>query len=239
MTDGLFNPSMLYEALAQQGLLPSVSRQYPPSGQLGSYAPTTNRLMAADQDIVAHEMVHGVQNNLLINAATKIQNKKWERQEITPQEAKFLEAMQKIYGESFGRVGQQSDKAKQLARSVRERQLKDLYYKDKDPKKGDSYDSYRTSRKELEAWGVESMLNKGTDKEQRTVQHLNPTMAQEFDLLMSLYNQIPETTRQQFSTKRQQDIKENRAADNFRQPEGWENYLFEDLRTDPFRRTIK
>jgi hypothetical protein len=239
----LFNASRLYEVLAAQGLLPDVSRQSPPSGADASFGYTTNRMMTPTRDLMAHEMVHAVQHNLLIDAAQKIQNKKWQREKISSEESSFLDAMQKMYGESFGRVGQPNKANTKLSDAVKERQMKDLYYRGKDTSKDSrqdkEWDRYRTDRKELEAWGVQAMLNKGSSLAEQEVPHLNPTMTQEFDILMSLYKQLPQATRQEFSEKRKQTIKENRDYDNFREPSGWTRFRFDSLTEDPFAPTIK
>lgn len=225
---GLFDASRLYEALAEQGLLPQ--RSVIPSGY---YDPDANRMTGQTKTTQAHEMTHAVQWNLLMNSAKTIQEKKWEGQSVTPQEEQFLDAMQKMYGDSFGRVGQRTAQTKQnasLSQKTKESQLKSMYQpSDKD------YDSYRTSRRELEAHGVGEMVS--PDKVYRDKPHLNPTMAQEFDILFSMYNTLPKSVKAGAAARRKENLE-------FAKQKGYRDTKldvldFEDFKADPFKPTIK
>jgi hypothetical protein len=223
---GLFDASRLYRALAEQGLLPTHSRT-----SRGLFDPDANRMAGKDPSTMAHEMTHAVQWNLLMNSAKAIQEKKRERKSISQQEEQFLEGMQKIYGEGFGRVSQENKTNTANANRVREAQLKDLYKSTGNRQ----YDSYRTSRGELEAFGVGDMTAKGVPLD--VPPHLNPTMAQEFDVLFSLYNSLPQNVKAEFGQRRKEEL-------NWLQQRGYRDknldaLSFEPLLADPFAPTIK
>lgn len=40
--------------------------------------------------------------------------------------------------------------------------------------------------------------------------HLDPTMTQEFDILFSMFNSLPQDLKQSVATSRQENVKENR-----------------------------
>ena len=227
---GMFDASRLYESLREVGLLPKHSNI-----QSGYYDADTNRMTGAAPRTMAHEMTHAAQWNLLMNSAKQIQAKKRSRQEVSPQEEQFLQNMQKVYGESFGRGSQSDagtrDRVKQAQR-VRQDQLESMYK----PSSRRGEDAYRTSRRELEAFGVGEFA-KGSSGYSEPHSHLNPTMAQEFDVLFSLYNSLPASVKQDFATKRKTEVEEMRAG-------GYGdrrlNALdFEDIFSDPFAPTIK
>ena len=227
---GLFDASRLYEALREVGLLPKHSDI--PSGY---YDFDTNRMTGATPRTKAHEMTHAAQWNLLMNSAKNIQEKKRNDQEVSPQEEQFLQGMQKIYGESFGTIGQRDLGTKQRqehAQKTREAQLQGMYKSSGDRNE----DAYRTSRRELEAFGV-GEHTQGSSGYRDAQPHLNATMAQEFDILFSLYNSLPASVKQDFAVKRKADVEAMRKG-------GYGDKRldvldFEDLTADPFKPTIK
>ena len=228
---GLFDASRLYEALREVGLLPQHSNI---TG--GRYSPDTNKMTGRSPETMAHEMTHAAQWNLLMNSARNIQEKKRNDQEVSPQEEQFLQGIQKIYGESFGTIGQRDYGTKvrqKQATETREKQIQGMYK----PFKDEDYNSYRTSRRELEAFGVGSFA-KGTERYVTDEQpHLNPTMAQEFDILFSLYNSLPASVKQDFAGKRKAEIEAGRKGNSGDRI--MDVLDFEDLTADPFKPTIK
>jgi hypothetical protein len=240
MADGLFNPSRLYQVLKETSLLPSLSTQSPPSGALATYNESTNRLMAPtyDETFLPHELTHAVQFNLLQDAASRIQKKKKERQKITDQEKQFLEASQKIFEETFSFLPDKKGReAVKIGKAARQAGLETMY----DPlDRGDRFTSYRTQPTELQGWGVGEMSSqRGSVAGKEGTTHLNPTATTEFDILLSMYLQLPQDIRQQFTQQRKQTIQENREADNFREDPRWSRYRFDDIFSDPFAPTIK
>lgn len=241
MADGLFNPSRLYEALAAKGMLPDRANRAPSNGQTGSYGTEVNRIMAPDKGTLAHEMVHATQYNLLIPTAEAIQKKRSNEEKLTPEEERFVDAMQKMYGESFG--GLTNTKARkrgwaniEVSNAVRDKQLEALYYKGRKNKTDE--DKYRTRRPELEAWGVEDMTGLGEAPPEFAVKgHLNPSMTTEFDILLSLYNQLPKGVQQDSAQARKDRIKKGRESGT--QPDYYDYARFDSLLADPFPPTIK
>lgn len=226
---GLFDASRLYEALAAQGLLP----QHSPI-RSGYYDQSANRMTGITPSTMAHEMTHAVQWNLLMNSARAIQEKKREGEKVSPQEDQFLDAIQKMYGDSFGTVGQRDLRTRtnqEQSQRIKEAQLKDLY-----KSKGNrDYDLYRTGRRELEAFGVGDMSSMNVPQD--VPPHLNPTMAQEFDVLFTLYNSLPASVKESFAGKRKEELEwmKNRGY----RDEKLDVLDFEDFRADPFKPTIK
>jgi hypothetical protein len=240
MADGLFDPSRLYQVLKEANLLPSHSTNSPPSGNTAAYNSSTNRIMSPTDDdtFLPHEMAHAVQFNLLQNAALRIQKKKKEGDKITEKENQFLEAAQKIFEEDFSFMPDRRGKAAaEIGKEARKAQLKTMY----DPlDRSAGFNAYRTEPTELQGWGVGEMSSKiGTKKGKEGTSHLNPTSTTEFDLLLSMYQQLPANIRQTFTDKRRQAVKENREADNFREDPRWSMYRFDDIFSDPFKPTIK
>lgn len=244
MADSLFNPSRLYEVLAAQGLLPQVANKpYTGEGAAGRYSSNPNRI-TADPAALPHEMVHATQFNLLRPSAEAIAERKKKREDITPEEERFLEAMQKTYGETFGMSKRKSKPNIDIAKKVKEQQLQGMYYPNspdiKDPelkKLLERYDQYRTRREELEAFGVEGTLANPLDRSMQGT-HLNPSMATEFDILLSLYNSLPSSVKKQTASKRQQEIEQSR-SDRSNENTQRGSFTFNELRSDPFAPTIK
>ena len=240
MTEGLFDPSRLYQVLKEASLLPAHSPYSPPSGNTAAYNSSTNRIMSPTEDdtFLPHEMTHAVQFNLLQNAALRIQKKKKEGDKITEKEKQFLEAAQKIFEEDFAFLPDNKGKAAtKMGKASREGQLKTMYFPSG---RSAGFNAYRTEPTELQGWGVGEMSSKiGSKKGEEGTSHLNPTSTTEFDLLLSMYQQLPSNIRQTFTEKRRQAVKENREADNFREDPRWSMYPFDDLFSDPFKPTIK
>jgi hypothetical protein len=222
----LFDASRLYDALAEQGLLPTHNRI-----SKGLFDPDANRMTGRAPSTMAHEMTHAVQWNLLMNSAKAIQEKKRQRKNVSKQEEQFLEGMQKIYGEGFGTISQSNETNKTNSRRIRDAQLKDLYR----PTDDKQYDSYRKSRRELEAFGVGDMSTLGVPLD--VPPHLNPTMAQEFDILFSLYNSLPQNVKTEFGQRRKEEL------DWLKQKGYRDKQLdalnFENMLSNPFPPTIK
>jgi hypothetical protein len=216
MADGLLNPSFLYEELETRGLLPLISRQT----ERGKYDSDANRMSGNTPSTMAHELTHAAQWNLLMNSAKGIQEKKRSGAKVSSQENQFLDAMQKTYGESFGTAGQANKRNQEQAGRVRQAQLQSLYNTSGNPK----YDSYRTSRRELEAFGVGDMTSMGNLD---VKPHLNPTMAQEFGVLFELYKSVPEEAKQSFANKRQADL-------DWMRQRGYRDQALDPLRFEPF-----
>lgn len=245
MAGGLFDPSLLYETLRTYGMLPKWSKQtIPGSDEYGAFYPEFNKMMAPpvysplDKGTVSHEMTHGVQINLLAPAAQAIAQKQREgKEKLTREEASFLDAFQKIMNTHVGTVGQYNPKDAMLREEQQKRMLTSLYKKD--PKKFDDFDKYRTSPKELQAFGI-GKFTKGAQTPQEfanTPLHLDSSMATEFSILMDMFNRLPESLRTQ-ATQTQKAYIENKRVNKF--PETYLNrYQFEDMLADPFKPTIK
>ena len=229
----LFDASRLYEVLAEQGLLPQVARQASPETGDPSYYSAFNKLFTGRgerKSDFAHEMTHAVQSNI-IQAAAKALDKKKNK---TPQEKQFLEAYQKLM---VGKEGlgpyKLTDKLNNLSAAYN-KTAEALYGKPIE----DRFDRYRTSPREAQAHGVGHMSIPGraftNDRP-----HMDPSYATEFDILLSMYNKLPQEVKQEATAKRKEDIafssnwfyEQNKRLER--------DAAFEDLFSDPFAPTIK
>jgi len=224
---GLFDASRLYNVLNEQGLLPKVAQQLSPQTGTPTYMPDFNFLYAGrhgNKQVLAHEMTHAVQYNILQAAVDAIVNK----DKKTAQEAQFLEAYRKLMG-----TGENTKKAKEN-KTAFDRTAAALYGK---PVETD-YDRYRTKPTEAQAWGVENM----TMKEQPFTgarQHMDPSYTTEFDILLSMYDKLSPELKQTASALRTEGI--THGKNWYReQRQALENATeFTDIFSDPFAPTIK
>lgn len=208
MADSLFNASRLYEALKQYNLLPNYGNFTPGGKKEGLFRNQTNTLVApfVDKDAMAHEMTHAVQFNLLKEAANVLQQKKQNGKPLTDQEAQYLRASEQLFNEQYGNV-YNYDKSKFFQDSEARKGIKNLYV---DPKNDKEYTQYRTSPTEIQAHGVGNMSVKEAQATSGANPHLDPTMTQEFDILFSMFNSLPDSLKQVVAASRQNNVKENR-----------------------------
>ena len=238
MADGLFDPSSLYARLAQANLLPLWSRRYPGGNATGSYAPDTNELTALPTtegtdavNTVSHELTHASQYNLLYPALSAIAKKKQNNQTVTPEEEQFYTAGKKLMSRQPGTIGQYSKLEAHKNRESLDAIINAMY------KGTDEFKPYRTSIGELQAFGIGNMSRAGqTTKNQN--QHLDPTMATEFSVLIDLFDRLPAPVRKAMAEQRATSIEANKkfypnrdATKSF--------YNYSSMTEDPFAPTIK
>lgn len=231
MADGLFNPSELYEMLRQQNMVPRLIDSNP-YGQrnAGLFSQYRNVVVARDPskvsspsaiydrtDVLAHELAHAAQFNLLFPALQTIQSKQTDKEKLTTQEVQFASAMQKLLEDNPS-----------LKSLVNKMYTKTGIKED---------DKYRTMPEELQAWGV-GYMSRPTDmlnKEKPNINpHLNPSMATEFSILSNLYSKLPDSVKAVSSKLRQEEINKYRKNDR----EGMVKESM-DIFADPFRPTIR
>lgn len=244
MANSLFNPSVLYEALKEQGLLPQWAQQRPTDGSYGMFKPTRNKLIAphlnggrgnaSNVNTLAHEMTHVVQTNLLESTAETIQDKRLKGQPITEQEAQFLRAAQQILRAQFGTYKVQDKAQEEADRVSYERRMKALYkHRSGDP----DHDLYRTTPTEALAWGVGGMTAGAAGGQgERRNPHLNPSMATEFMMLLDMYQRLPKPLRDASASRQREYIEK---ADQLYGQEGKDTYKYVPMTGDPFKPTIK
>jgi hypothetical protein len=225
MADGLFNASRLYEVLNQYGLLPKHNNISPVGNASGLFSPDINRLVAPDATLagrdkfsqeytlgtLAHEMTHAVQNNLLMNTAQVIQEKKQSGQPLTDQEKQYLRASEQIFAKQYGNIGN-LDTSK-LKKDVKSYQnfAEGMY---SSPSGNAEYESYRRSPTEAQAYGVGNMAYQSRFRTSGANPHFEPSMATEFDILLSMYQNLPESLKSSAATIRQKQIEKNRQSTN-------------------------
>lgn len=211
----LFEPNDLWQILNQTQTAPEWVPYNPGSSASGEYDYGYNRLIAPpvqnprNQTTLAHELTHALSYNLLRPMASDLQDRKWNREQPSQIENQFLDAMQKVYGQSFGRVGQIERGATERDAAYRKRGLASLF-QDDDAR----YRSYRTDPEELMAFGVGGTVRGGGDYLPQTKgnPHLNPTAATELSILLDLYKRLPEQQRKRVAEQRRQSIDERRKA---------------------------
>ena len=221
MADGLFNPSRLYEVLNQYGLLPKHANFSPAGEASGLFSPEINRLVAPDSKLsgndqllkeyklktLSHEMTHAVQNNLLMNTAMTLQKKKQQGEKLSDQEAQYLRASEQIFADYFGNIGNYN-KSKAMG-DVRqfENFTKKMY---SDTQGNTDYQRYRTKPIEAQAFGVGNMSYQTPTRSSGANPHLDPSMTTEFDILLSMYQNLPESLKTSAAMAKQGQIERNR-----------------------------
>ena len=201
-TGSFFDPSTVYDFLNSQGVLPAWSQTRPYDDvSSGTYTRNANTIVGLPPSpsntaasTIAHEMTHASQA-LINSAASAIREKQWQKQSLSPAEQQFLQVYLKTMGELPGRAVQYGkdgdDRGNAFAR------IKDTVNAlTKNSKMSESYKSYRTSPKELQAWGVGQSIEGAPSFGDQPL-HLNPSFATEFAILMDTYNRLPSLTRQQ------------------------------------------
>ena len=159
MANGLFDPSSIYNFLAQNNYLPKIVTANLNQGTSGSYAPGNivklspnlqNYTEDAQQRTLAHEMTHSAQS-LMADKAYELSNSYF----LSPEEKQFLKAYQAFRTQPL------------------------LQEQDKE-------DKYRTGANERGAFGVGNM-SVPIPADYATRKHVDPTEATQFDILMGLY----------------------------------------------------
>lgn len=244
MADGLFNPSRLYEALKQYGLLPKHANYSPAGDANGLFSAELNRVVAPDAALIrdqypkdatmatlAHEMTHAVQNNLLRNTAITIQRKKQKGEKLSDQEQQYLRASEQIFSDQFGNIGSFDSRKYRKDSESYQNMAKDFY---SSPYGRKEFESYRRSPTEAQAFGVGNMSYKSDLSRPGQNPHFDPSMATEFDILLSMYQNLPESLKSSAASAKKAQIEKNRQnSDDY--------YLqtAKDLFKNPFEPTIK
>ena len=245
MADSLFDPSRLYEALKQYNLLPKHANYSPSGGATGLFSPELNRLVAPDAALVgkdqyprdatmatlSHEMTHAVQSNLLENTAYEIQKKKQSGQQLTDQEQQYLRAAQQIFGKQYANVGNFNSSQYRADTAAYKNMVKNMY---SSPTGNKDYEAYRTSPDEAQAFGVGNMSYQSDLKRTGQNPHFDPSMATEFDILFSMYKNLPESLKSSAAVTKKAQIEKNR-----RNSDDYYLQTAKDLFKNPFEPTIK
>ena len=245
MADGLFNASRLYEVLKQYGLLPKHANYSPAGDSQGLFSAQLNRVVAPDASLVGkdqyprdatmatltHEMTHAVQNNLLLNTAMTIQRKKQQGEKITDQEQQYLRASEQIFADQFGNVGSFDRRKFEQDTKSYQAMAKDFY---SSPQGRKDFESYRRSPSEAQAFGVGNMSRQSDLSRPGQNPHFDPSMATEFDILLSMYQNLPESLKSSAASAKKAQIEKNREKSD-------DYYLqtAKDLFKNPFEPTIK
>lgn len=212
--ESLFDPKELYDVLKGQNLLPKWAPTLPYSGASGEYYPRSNRLVANYPDnpgrknVMAHEMSHAVQTNLMDEMGLHIADRKWKKEKVSPEEEQFLRAMEQLRAVQFGRVGQYNRQNAEVDRDSLTNLMDKLYkprYKD-----DKEYNSYRRHPKEAQSFGIGAMSEGASPNVDYPGQHLDPTMATEFALLLDMYNRLPQPLRDGAAARRKESIQKYR-----------------------------
>jgi len=244
MADGLFNASRLYEVLKQYGLLPKHANYSPAGDANGLFSAELNRVVASDAALIrdqypkdatmatlAHEMTHAVQNNLLRNTAITIQRKKQKGEKLSDQEQQYLRASEQIFSDQFGNIGSFDSRKYRKDSESYQNMAKDFY---SSPYGRKEFESYRRSPTEAQAFGVGNMSYKSDLSRPGQNPHFDPSMATEFDILLSMYQNLPESLKSSAASAKKAQIEKNRQnSDDY--------YLqtAKDLFKNPFEPTIK
>lgn len=243
-----YDPSKTYKALEEASLLPQWAKVQPSiEDTRGAFYPQFNYLIAkepsyywktpnqykGDTSLLSHELTHAAQNNLLSTMVFKILDKQEKGIEVTPQEKQFLSAMQKFSGKAYN---SKNTKLEEQVSKDYKNVINSLYKK----KANSNFDTYRTTPIEAQAHGVESMtkggLHRSEDDPYSYNPHMDPSFATQFDILLSMYQQLPKELRKETAQAKKELIDKTRKS-------GMKNqipdYPFENMFADPFASTIK
>jgi hypothetical protein len=179
----------------------------------------------------AHEMTHAVQNNLLENTAYQIQKKKQQGDKLSDQEAQYLRAAEQLFARQYGNVGSFNKSKYRADTESYKDMVKDMYYS---PTRNKDFESYRKSVDEAQAFGVGNMSYPSNLRRSGQNPHFDPSMAQEFDILLSMYQNLPESLKSSAAISKQTQIEKNRQNSK-------DFYLesAKDIFKNPFEPTIK
>ena len=245
MADGLFNASRLYEVLKQYGLLPKHANYSPAGSASGLFSAELNRVVAPDASLVGkdqypvdatmatltHEMTHAVQNNLLENTAIEIQKKKQQGTKLTDQEQQYLRAAEQIFARQYGNIGSYNSANLRADTKSYKEMTKDMF---SSPTGNKDFESYRKSPDEAQAFGVGNMSRKSDLRRPGQNPHFDPSMATEFDILLSMYQNLPDSLKSSAASVKRSQIEKSRLnSEDF--------YLksSKDIFKNPFESTIK
>jgi hypothetical protein len=240
----LFNPSEVYNLLAEQGLLPRWIQRSPYSGARGEYdtventiiAPTPSKENKQKAATLAHEMSHAVQYRLFFNAASEIAKKIMDGEKVTKEERQFLDTANKTFASNFGPVGslRQQKQAVEAGKQTLEGTLARLY---PETKKDDFY-FYRTTPRELQAHGLGRASV--SDPQQRIWMskvpqnvHLDPSFATEFSILMEQFKGLPSQLKENISSRSKKSVESERKNTPYKEDK------FVDVFEDPFKPGLK
>lgn len=246
MADGLFDPSSLYARLAQANLLPLWSRRYPGGTATGDYATSTNELTALEPEndraatgALSHELTHASQYNFLYPALNAIAKKKQNSQTVTPEEEQFYTAGKKLMNTQAGTVGQFSKNEADKNKNSLDAIINAMY------KGTAAFKPYRTNIDELQAHGIGNMTQGGISGGEKAKalgtnfsQHLDPTMATEFSVLMDLFDRLPAPIRKDITEQRTAAIEASKKF--YTKRDATKSYYnYSSMTEDPFAPTIK
>jgi hypothetical protein len=238
----LFNPSEVYNLLAEQGLLPRWIQRRPYSDASGEYDTVENTVIARNpksegqRATLAHEMSHAVQYRLLFNAASEIAKKIMEGEKVTKEERQFLDTANKTFASNFGPIGslRQQKQAVEAGKQTLEGALSRLYPSNKK----DDYYFYRTTPRELQAFGIgrssvndpqqSAWMREGTQNP-----HLDPSFATEFSILMEQFKGLPSKLKENVSNRSKQYLEGERKNTRYKEDK------FVDVFEDPFKPGLK
>lgn len=240
---GLFDPSNIYTQLAAVGLLPqwAAMSKSPETGDPGYYAALNRMFAGKDQkDVLSHEMTHAAQSNLLEATASLLADKK-KNGKLSDQESQFLESYSKLTGRPYSAGSFDRKKQEKLAEG--QKKVVDALYTSrlKDEDKNSSFNRYRKNPNELQAWGVGNMSvpRVGYDPTPSGLQHLDPSFATEFDILLNMYKQLPSNLKQESAQKRKDSIQWGKKWYKDQEDMLKNTTTYEDVFSDPFRPTIR
>ena len=122
----------------------------------------------ADPGTVVHELTHAADNQISAQYY-ELKNKR----DLTPLEQQFMQAYEKLAYNSFTQDPNQA-----LPRKILAEKLNPAWAKQEN--------DYRATNAELPAWGMGASVSPYKSREYSAPQHLDPTMATEFSILLDM-----------------------------------------------------
>ena len=119
----------------------------------------------------------------------------------------YLRASEQIFAKQFGNIGNRDRSKYQKDLKSYQNFTQGMYAS---PEGDTNYESYRKSPTEAQAFGVGSMSYQTKPRSTGANPHLDPSMTTEFDILLSMYQNLPESLKSSAATVKKSQIERSR-----------------------------
>ncbi len=172
-----------------------------------------------------------VGQTLYVLGEATLQQKKQQGKELTEQEKQYLRAAEQIFVDQFGNMGNFNSAKDRQDRESYRNMTKDMYVSETGNK---DFDVYRKSPTEAQAFGVGNMSFPSNLRRTGVNPHFDPSMTTEFDILLSMFEKLPESLKKSAAMEKQEKIEKNRQGSS----DVYLNFS-KDMFQNPFESTVK
>ena len=133
----------------------------------------------------------------------KFKKKKQQGAKLTDQEQQYLRAAEQIFARQYGNVGSFNRADFRADTKSYKDMVKDMFTS---PTGNKDFESYRKSVDEAQAFGVGNMSYPSNLRRSGQNPHFDSSMATEFDILLSMYQNLPESLKSSAAVSKQTQI---------------------------------